>query len=181
MGRLVSICTACIVFVSVFVTLFVAGMQPDVTAQDDAAAMAAHPLVGGWKLNNSPFVGEESFPSVALFHADGTYSEVLPWGAVLHGVWEPTGERTANMTFILNELLNDEMLEGEGRAVIEVDASGDNLSMNGNFIMLKPDGSVDMAVESPSIATRLTALPMVPLGTPVIPSDVAETASTPTT
>ena len=47
MGRLVSICTACIVFVSVFVTLFVAGMQPDVTAQDDAAAMAAHPLVGG--------------------------------------------------------------------------------------------------------------------------------------
>jgi hypothetical protein len=179
MGRLASLCVACVV--SVFVTLIVVGIQPDVTAQDDAAAMASHPLVGGWKVNNSPFVGDESFPSVALFHADGTYSEVLPWGAVLHCVWEPTGERTANMTFLLNDIIDDEIVEGEGRATIEIDAGGDNLSMNGNFISLKQDGSVDMAVESPSIATRLEALEMVPLGTPVIPPDVAEAAGTPTT
>ncbi len=179
MGRLASLCAAC--FVSVLVTLVAVGMRPEATAQEDAAAMASHPLVGGWKLTNAPFAGDESFPSVALFHADGTYSEVLPWGAVLHGVWEPTGERTANMTFLLNEIVNDEMLEGEGRSTIEVDASGNNLSMNGNFIMLKPDGSVDMAVESPSTATRLEALEMVPLGTPVIPSDVAEAVGTPTT
>lgn len=178
MGRLASLFAAC--FLSMLVTLVAVGMRPEATAQEDAAAMASHPLVGGWKLANAPFVGDETFPSVALFHADGTYSEVLPWGAVMQGVWEPTGEHTANLTFILNELLNDEMLEGEGRATIEVDASGNNLSMNGNFIMLKPDGSVDMAVESPSTATRLEALPMAPLGTPVIPPDVAEAAGTPT-
>ena len=53
--------------------------------------------------------------------------------------------------------------------------------MNGNFISLYQDGTVDMAVESPSTATRLEALQMVPLGTPVIPPDVAEAAGTPTT
>jgi hypothetical protein len=143
------------------------------TAQD---TMANHPVVGGWKFVNDSFTGDgESFPSVAIFDADGTYTEVLPWGAVLVGVWEPTGERTANLTFLLNDIIDDKIVQGEGRTTIEVDESGNSMSLVGNFISLYEDGTVDMAVESPSTGTRLRALPMVPLGTPVIPPDVAGT------
>jgi len=143
--------------------------------------MAEHPVVGGWKLVNGSFTGtEDTFPSVAIFHADGTYMEVLPWGAVLVGVWAPTGERTADLTFLLNDLLEgDTLVQGEGRTRLEVDETGNTMSLVGNFISLYEDGAVDMAVESPSTATRLEALPMVPLGTPVLPPELAP-AGTPT-
>lgn len=148
------------------------------TAQD--AAMATHPVVGGWAYVNDSFTGDGgSFPSVAIFHADGTYMEVLPWGVVLVGVWEPTGERTADMVFLLNEIIDDRMVQGEGRATVEVSEAGDEISLLGNFISLYEDGTVDMAVESPSTGTRIEALPRVPLGTPVIPPDVAAAAGTP--
>ena len=145
------------------------------TAQD---AMATHPVVGGWRFVNESFTGDgESFPSVAIFHPDGTYTEVLPWGAVLVGVWEPTGERTANLLFLLNDIIDDKVVQGEGRTTIEVDETGNSMSLVGNFISLYEDGTVDMAVESPSTGTRLEVLPMVPLGTPVIPPDVAAAAT----
>lgn len=176
MHRLILLLSGCLLVV----TMMVITTRPEATAQDQDQDMASHPIVGGWKLDNAPFVGDEGFPSVALFHADGTYSEVLPWGAVLHGVWEPTGERTANLTFLLNDIIDDKIVQGEGRTVIEVDETGNAMSLNGNFISLFEDGTVDMAVESPSTGTRLEALPMVPLGTPVIPPDVAESAGTPT-
>jgi hypothetical protein len=171
-----------IAFVSLFVVLTAAVASthgaPATAAQD--ASMATHPVVGAWKYVNESFTGDgESFPSVGVFHADGTYTEVLPWGAVLVGAWEPTGERTANLLFRLNDIIDDKIVEGEGRATIEVDETGNSLSMMGNFISLYEDGTVDMAVESPSTGTRLKVLPMVPLGTPVIPPDVAAAAGTP--
>lgn len=151
-------------------------------ARDDAATAqdtrATHPVVGGWRLVNESFTGDgESFPSVAIFDSDGTYMEVLPWGAVLVGVWEPTGERTADLIFVLNEIIDDKMVQGEGRTRIEVDETGNAMSLLGNFISLYADGSVDMAVESPSSGTRLEALPMVPLGTPVLPPDLTGEAT----
>jgi hypothetical protein len=95
-------------------------------------------------------------------------------------VWAPTGERTADLTFLLNDLLEGETLvQGEGRTRLEVDETGNTMSMVGNFISLYENGAVDMAVESPSTATRLEALPMVPLGTPVLPPELAA-AGTPT-
>jgi hypothetical protein len=168
--------------VSVFIVLagllaFASSNPAD--AQD--ATMANHPVVGGWKFVNESFTGDgESFPSVGIFHADGTYTEVLPWGAVLVGVWEPTGERTANLLFLVNDIIDDKIVQGEGRTTIEVDETGNSMSLIGNFISLYEDGTVDMAVESPSTGTRLKALPMVPLGTPVIPPDVAAASGTPT-
>jgi hypothetical protein len=150
---------------------------PDTTAM---MAMATHPVVGGWRLTNSSFTGDDdSFPSVAVFHADGTYTEVLPWGAVLVGVWEPTGEHTANLLFLLNDIIDDKIVQGEGRTRLEVDEAGNTMSLIGNFISLYEDGTVDMAVESPSTATRLEALPMEPLGTPVLPPDLVEATPTP--
>lgn len=167
------------VFVSIFVLLsggVASGSGNSATAQD---AMASHPVVGGWRLVNGSFTGtDDTFPSVAIFDSDGTYMEVLPWGAVLVGVWEPTGERTANLTFLLNDLLEgDTLVQGEGRTRVEVDETGNAMTLIGNFISLYEDGAVDMAVESPSTATRLEALPMVPLGTPVLPPELTDAAT----
>lgn len=50
-------------------------------AQD---ATATHPVAGTWTWVNGE--GEDAFPSIVHFHADGAYSEGLPWGAVLMGV-----------------------------------------------------------------------------------------------
>ena len=128
-------------------------------------------------MNDSIIGTDDTFPSGAIFTADGAYTEVLPLGAVLVGVWQPTGERTADLTFLLNDIIDDKIVQGEGRTTIEVDESGNAMSLIGNFISLFEDGTVDMAVESPSSGTRLEALPMVPLGTPVIPPDVAAAAT----
>jgi len=148
---------------------------PDTSAM---MVMATHPIVGTWRLVNDSFTGtDDTFPSVATFHADGSYVEVLPWGAVIVGAWKPTSERTANLTFVVNDIIDDKIVQGEGRTKIEVDETGSAMSLVGNFISLYEDGTVDMAVESPSTATRLEVLPMVPLGTPVIPADLTEEAT----
>jgi len=47
-------------------------------------ATADHPLVGTWAIVTE-VSAEETFPSVANFNADGTYTEVLPWGIVILG------------------------------------------------------------------------------------------------
>jgi hypothetical protein len=50
----------------------------------------------------------------------------------------------------------------------------------GTFVGMFEDGAVDMAVEVQSHGTRMAVLPVVPLGTPVVPSDLeAESTSTP--
>ena len=77
-------------------------------------AMATHPLVGTWAIVTE-VSAEETFPSVANFNADGTYTEVLPWGIVILGAWQPTGERTAVLTQIFNFLTDDDQLV-QGRA-----------------------------------------------------------------
>jgi hypothetical protein len=45
----------------------------------------------------------------------------LAWGAVLMGAWTPTGERTAVVTLVLNELQDDQLWQGQGRVTAEVD------------------------------------------------------------
>ena len=42
----------------------------------------------------------DTFPILAMFHGDGTYMEIYPWGAIFVGVWKPTGERTAEGTLL---------------------------------------------------------------------------------
>jgi hypothetical protein len=58
---------------------------------------------------------------------------------------------------------------------VEVDETGNTLTEEGAFVGLYEDGSVAIAVESPAKGIRLGVLPVGPLGTPVIPPDVAGT------
>jgi hypothetical protein len=150
--------------------------QPLAVAQEatpaSMAAMAAHPVVGVWRtaVTNQ---GDDPFTSLSTFHADGTYTEVLPDGLVLTGLWQPTGERTATVTGYLNYFINDRLVEGAVRLTVEVDETGSALTEEGTFIGLYQDGTVAIAVESPATGTRLEILPVEPLGTPVFPPEEA--------
>ena len=56
-----------------------------------------------------------TFPSLAMFHADGTYIEDFPdAGSYSMGVWEPTGERTATVTVYQVYTIDDKLVEGIG-------------------------------------------------------------------
>ena len=148
---------------------------PDTSAM---MAMAIHPVVGTWEITGE--LGEETFPILAMFHGDGTYMEIYPWGAIFVGVWKPTGERTAEGLILGYGITDDRLERGEGRWTAEVDETGNAIETDGPFVArFVDDGSITLAVEGPTSGTRLEVLPVVPLaelvpeGTPVIPAEMA--------
>jgi hypothetical protein len=166
---------------ALFAGVLALGRDNPAIAQD--ASMATHPVVGEWRFENDLGNGI-TFPSIAIFHADGTYIEDFPDASSFSmGLWQPTGERTAIVTVYQVYVIDDKLANGEGRFTAEVDETGNTLTTNGTFVGTFEDGSIDIAVEGPTTATRLGILPVVPLsqlvpgGTPVIPSDL--TAATP--
>jgi hypothetical protein len=159
-------------------------------AREDAAtaqeAMDAHPIVGEWRFTNE--LGEGvTFPSLGIFHADGTYIEDYPDAmSYSMGVWEPTGERTAAVTVYQVYVIDDKLVNAEGRWTAEVDETGNALRTAGIFVGTFEDGSIDIATEWSDEgfpATRLGVLPVVPLselapgGTPIIPTDLTGEAT----
>jgi hypothetical protein len=154
-----------VVFLSSVVTL----SRPPAAAQEATPAQvvpatADHPLVGTWAIVTD--MGEDTFPSVANFNADGAYTEVLPWGQLILGAWQPTGERTAVLTQIFNFVTDDDQLvQGQGRYLLEVDQTGATiLSYEGSSVARAPDGSIDFAEEGPpTTGTRVEAGPMLSL------------------
>jgi hypothetical protein len=147
--------------------------RPPAAAQDATPAgvdaLATHPVVGVWDSSSSGPEGEP-FPFIAIFHGDGTYQEIYPWGTIITGVWEPTGARTAEVTAINYEIVDERMARGEARFTAEVDATGDTIATDGTFVSRFEDGSIDVAAGGPSPGTRLGVLPVLPLaeltGTP---------------
>lgn len=160
MHRLVTLVSVVLAFASVMA--FARGNPA--TAQDD---VASHPVVGGWTWVNG--VGEDAIPSVAHFHPDGTYIEVMPWGAVILGVWEATGANSLTVTQVINYLSDDdELVQGHGRALVEFDETADTITWRGSFLSRFPDGRTDIAydVDDPgniSVGTRLEPQPMASL------------------
>lgn len=68
------------------------GLMPSVAVAQDsspAADMATHPIIGVWK--SAPDPGTD------VFHADGTFVSITS-DAVIAGVWEPSGPRSATIT-----------------------------------------------------------------------------------
>lgn len=66
------------------------------TAQDPT--FADHPLVGAWVVDIAP---EDPMnpPELSLIAADGTMVQLTADAPAGYGVWEPTGDTTANETF----------------------------------------------------------------------------------
>ena len=104
-------------------------------------ARATHPVVGEWRVINELGDGNV-FPSLAIFHADGTYIEDYPDAlSYSMGVWEPTGPRTATVTVYQVYVIDDKLVNGEGRWTAEVDATGNELRTAGTFVGTFEDGS----------------------------------------
>lgn len=159
-----------------FMSAIGVSVRPSVFAQEATptgmATMATHPVVGTWEMTGA--IDDDTFPFLAIFHADGTYQEIYPWGAIFFGVWKPTGERTAEGTNVVYGLTDDRLERGEGRWTAEVDETGNAIATDGTFVSrFVDDGSIGLAIEGPSPGTRLTVLPvvsleeLVPEGTPV--------------
>jgi hypothetical protein len=135
------------------------------TAAQDA--MSSHPVVGVWRFTNE--VGDATFPSLGVFHADGTYVEDYPDESSFSlGLWRPTGERGAEVTVYQNYVVDDKLANGEGRWTVAVDETGNALTQgDGFFLGLFEDGSVEFSIEwegsTDPVATRLEIQPVVPL------------------
>ena len=131
-------------------------------------AMATHPIVGAWEWDNDPdHPGTEI--SYAVFHADGTYVEIGTDGGIDVGLWEPTGARTADVTFFFADVEPDPdvVVRGVGKMAAEVDATGNTITAPFTFEARAADGSVPFSGQFLALGTRLEVMPMVPLGTPV--------------
>lgn len=182
-----SLCVVVVLMLTLFGTM--GGNTRAQEATPDTAAMMAmaiHPVVGEWRNINE--VGDFTFPSLAIYHADGTFIEDYPdESSYSMGVWEPTGPNTATVTVYQVYVIDDKLVNGEGRWTAEVDETGNEMRTAGTFVGTFEDGSIDLAVEwsmdEGVPATRLGVLPVVPLselvpgGTPVIPPDMTDDAT----
>ena len=78
-------------------TILVSG-GPLATAQD--TDLADHPLVGSWIVDTDT-ENPENLLELATIFADGVALLSSADGTTGHGAWEPTGDDTANLTFLL--------------------------------------------------------------------------------
>ncbi len=69
-----------------------------VAAQD--TDYSDHPLVGSWAVDIDPEDPENPL-EMSTFFPNGTMIDSAPDGTNGHGVWEPTGDTTATVTFYL--------------------------------------------------------------------------------
>ena len=102
-------------------------------------------------------------PESVVFSADGGYVDVDSEGTVLLGVWEPTGDTTANLTITAYD-------QEEGafriRASFEVAADGQSFTASFTFELLDPKTGDGMGQYGPGTATGTRMVAEAP-GTPV--------------
>jgi hypothetical protein len=159
-------------------------LRPPAAAQeatpDTAAlmAMATHPLVGAWQWSNNPGDPLASY-TYAIFHDDGTYTEYDPALGVGIGVWRPTGERTADLTIVFQDIDPAQEVFAPGWAsfwiAIEVDETGNAMTGEGNLEARRPNGEVVAQFPYTGFGTRLTVDTKTPLNMPLAGTPMAGT------
>src|SRR5688500_19454490 len=111
------------------VNLIAVGTRPAAVAQKATpTATVDHPVVGAWWTDNDA-PGPGVATAYALFHADGTYLEVDPNIGVGVGVWRASGERSAELTYVFQDIDPEPATTAPGtvtvRQAMTVDAAGD--------------------------------------------------------
>ena len=127
-------------------------------AQDATpTSMTGHPLVGSWIVDRNPDDPTE-IPTYNVITSDGTIFDPSVGGA---GVWEATGENTANFT------LTGTIAELGGyflvRASIMVDEGGESATASYSSTIVAADGTVmeDLTVaEASANYTRIRLEPL---------------------
>jgi hypothetical protein len=150
--------------------MVVLGGRPGAIAQDATpTATVDHPVVGAWwTANDAPGPGVET--AYAVFHADGTYLEVDPNIGIGVGVWRATGERSAELTYVFQDIDPEPATTAPGtvtvRQAVEVDAAGNEFTAPLTVEVRIPDGTVVFNAAYTARGARLQVEPMLPLGTP---------------
>src|SRR5690348_4734070 len=77
---------------------------------------ATHPMVGAWKWANDP--SDPHQESFAIFHADGTYVEVVGKETGI-GVWQPTSASSAALTAYYQDLVPETVEVEPSRTTVQ--------------------------------------------------------------
>lgn len=142
------------------------------TAQDATpAALVDHPVVGAWwSANDAEGPGVNT--AYVVFHDDGTYLEVDPNIGIGVGAWRPTGERSAELTYVFQDINPEPAATAPGtvtvRQEIEVDETGNAFLAPLTVEVRIPDGMVVFTAAYTARGERLEIEPMTPLGTPIV-------------
>jgi hypothetical protein len=134
-----------------------------------APTPAEHPVVGTWwTANDAPGPGVAT--AYAVFHADGTYLEVDPNIGVGVGVWQASGERSAELTYVFQDIDPGPATTAPGtvtvRQSVAVDATRDAFTAPLTVEVQIPNGTVVFRAAYTARGTRLQVEPMLPLATP---------------
>ena len=152
--------------IALIVVVFALGAARIAAAQGTDSD-AAHPLVGTWLLDTD-VDDPENPPEVDIFTADGGVISVDSAGETILGVWEPTGDTSATITFV-SPSAEEETYFGLFmiRADVEIDESGDAFDATYTFEVIDPDGnSAGEYGPGNAAATRISAeAPGNPIGT----------------
>lgn len=117
-------------------TLLIGGSG--LAAQDAASPdYSDHPIVGSWIVDSDP-EDPENFLEMGTFISDGTMLDSAPDGLTGHGVWEPTGESTAIVNFLL---IFDDGSSMTIRATVEVAPDGQSFTSPYTLEFFEPDGT----------------------------------------
>jgi hypothetical protein len=134
------------------------------------AREAPHPVVGAWWTANDA-EGPGVNTAYAVFHADGTYIEVDPNIGVGLGVWQATGERTAELTYVFQDIDPEPAATAPGtvtvRQAVVVDETGDAFTAPLTVEVRLPDAMVVFSAAYTAQGVRMQVEPMMPPGTPV--------------
>ena len=138
---------------------------PDTSAM---MAMATHPIVGTWHWDNDP--ADPADDSYGIFAADGSYLEVTKPNNVGVGIgsWVPTGDHTADVITIFQDVDPSETFE-PGTATFlmsaTVDASGDHFTGTTDLQTRDITGAVTFEASGWTLtASRVTVGPLPDFG-----------------
>ena len=116
-----------------------------------------------------------------IYHADGTMSS---WNAGLTagvlGLWRSTGERTADVLWVMQDVTDDGALTLTFRLTFEVDETGDRLTGTGDLDIRDADGVQVAAIPGVEITSTRVTFDVNP-ATGSTASQAPDAAATPTT
>lgn len=151
---------------------------PGAAAAQDAAdsSMSGHPLVGSWIID----AGGET--SLGAFTSDGIVIDTENTGLSGIGTWVATGDRTGTMTLItpFKEMEMDITGNVAIRATLEVNETGDSVSLAGSITFFGLDGTVLFSDDVTGTGIRLPVESPEMAGTPVAGFPVRQPEGTPT-
>jgi hypothetical protein len=171
-----------VLILAVVVLLGLAALRqnPTAHAQDAtpaAGSMAGHPLVGSWIVSDPG-----GTPALIAFTSDGIVIDTEIDGITGIGSWQPTGDSTAAVTFVLP--VNEPGFAGiiVIRALGEVAVDGATFTAPYTVTGVGADGSVVFTDQGEVSAVRVPVEPVEAGGTPIagFPTWTPEDEGTPT-